>query len=190
MKLSTREMMITALFTAIMIAGAFIRIPFPLLPVTLQPVVCAMAGLLIGPRLGALSMTLYMILGLAGLPVFTGGGGITYIFNNSFGFIAGFILGAYVIGLINGARKPDGNGKAARLNSLKAVMAGLLTIYAVGISYMLLIMRVYMGNTQVGVLFAITANLPYIVKDALLFSAVALAFPPNLSRFFSTYRHN
>lgn len=77
MKFTTRELMLIPLFTALMIAGAFVRIPFPLLPVTLQAFFCALAGLILGPRLSAVSMAVYAALGLAGVPVFAQGGGIS-----------------------------------------------------------------------------------------------------------------
>lgn len=170
MKLSTRDLILTALFSALMVAGAFVRIPFPLLPVTLQAFFCALAGLIVGPRLGALSMTVYAALGLAGAPVFAQGGGITYIFNKSFGFILGFIAGAYVIGKLSNQFK-----KPSKAGNIKAVMAGLFTIYALGMAYMLIIIRFYVGNTQVGFLYVLTANLPYLIKDFILFTAAAIA---------------
>lgn len=170
MKLSTKDLILTALFTALMIAGAFIRIPFPLLPVTLQTLFCALAGLILGPRLGALSMALYMALGLAGIPVFSQGGGITYVFNKSFGFIPGFIAGAYIIGKLSVRHKT-----LSKADSIKAVMAGLLAIYAPGIAYMFLIIRFYTGNTEVGLWYVVAGNLPYFIKDILLFTAAAVA---------------
>ena len=170
MKLSVRDLVLTSLFTALMAAGAFIRIPFPFLPVTLQTLFCALAGLIIGPKLGALSMTVYAGLGLAGIPVFANGGGITYIFNKSFGFILGFIAGAYVIGKLSQKLK-----KPSRAGNIKAVMAGLLTIYTLGMAYMFVIIRFYIGDTQIGFLYVLITNIPYIIKDFILFTAAAIA---------------
>ena len=101
MKINTRDLILVSLFTALMVVGAFIKIPFPLLPITLQPFFCAFAGLILGSRLGALSQIIYVVMGLVGLPVFTQGGGLIYVFVPSFGFLLGFILGAYVIGRIS-----------------------------------------------------------------------------------------
>ena len=168
-KMSTRDLMLASLFTALMIAGAFIRIPFPLLPVTLQAFICAVAGIVLGPRLGVLSMTAYTLLGLSGIPVFAQGGGIAYVFNGSFGFIIGFIAGTYVIGKISGQYY-----KPSRIILIKAVLAGLVTIYAAGITYMFAILRFYAGNTEAGLIYVITVNLPYLVKDTILFLLAAL----------------
>lgn len=177
MKISTKDLVLVSLFTALMVAGAFIRIPFPLLPVTLQAFFCALAGLIIGPQLGALSMTVYAALGLAGVPVFAQGGGITYVFNKSFGFIIGFIAGAYVIGKLSQKIK-----KHSKANSIKAVMAGLFTIYALGMTYMLIIIRLYLGNTEIGLWYIVTANLPYLIKDFVLFTVAAISSGPILSK--------
>ena len=177
MKLSAKDMIITALFTALMIAGAFIRIPFPLLPITLQSFICALAGLIIGSKLGALSMTLYMALGLIGLPVFAEGGGISYIFKPSFGFILGFIAGAFVIGLVS-----EKLGKQNKLNSFKSLMAGLLVLYTVGILYMFTILRLYLGNSEARLILLAIANIPYFIKDTILISAAAFIVPSILPR--------
>ena len=51
-----------------------------------------MAGLLLGARLGALSQALYVGLGLVGLPIFAAGGGFSYVFNPTFGFLLGLVI--------------------------------------------------------------------------------------------------
>lgn len=168
MKLTVKECMLSALFTALMVAGTYLRIPFPLLPVTLQPFICALSGLILGARLGALSMAVYMCLGLAGLPVFAGGSGPSAIFGRTFGFIVGFIVGAYVIGRISAKL-----GKPTPVNNLKALLPGLAAIYIPGIAHMLLIMRVYLGNEQAGLLMVLSGNLPYLIKDTILFVIIA-----------------
>lgn len=181
MKLSLRDLTLASIFTALMIVGAFVRIPFPLLPVTLQAFICAIAGLVLGPRIGAISMAVYALLGLSGLPVFAQGGGISYIFNGSFGFIAGFIAGSYVIGVISRRNKKPG---AAGL--IKAVMAGLAVIYITGMAYMFIILRYYTGNTQAGILYIISINLPYMVKDTILFILAAFMhhyFYPHVKQY-------
>jgi biotin transport system substrate-specific component len=169
MKLTTKDIITTALFTALMIAGTFIRIPFPFLPVTFQTFICALAGMILGPRLAAQAMTVYMLLGLTSVPVFTGGGGLPYIFKPSFGFILGFIAGAYIIGTVSKKL-----GRPVFANNVKALLAGLLTIYAIGIVYMFLIMRVYLGNQETGLLLVLYGNLPYIAKDTVLFLIAAV----------------
>ena len=70
------RLILSAVFAALIAVGAFIRIPTPLVPVTMQLLFTTLAGLLLGGRYGALSAALYLVLGLAGVPVFTEGGGL------------------------------------------------------------------------------------------------------------------
>ena len=74
-RLSTRELTMTALFVTLITAGAFIRVPLPNCPFTLQILFTTLAGIILGSRLGAISVGIYIILGLIGVPVFTSGGG-------------------------------------------------------------------------------------------------------------------
>lgn len=96
----TRDLVLFALFTALIAIGAFIRIPVPFCPFTLQLLFTTLAGLLLGSRRGAASVAVYVFLGLIGLPVFTSGGGPSYIFQPTFGYLLGFIGGAGLTGYI------------------------------------------------------------------------------------------
>ena len=121
--------------------GTFIRVPIPVLPFTLQLLFTMLAGLLLGPELGATAVVVYIILGLMGLPVFTEGGGLAYIFKPSFGYIIGFAVGAYVTGKIaNKDKRPD----MKRL--LKANFAGLAIVYSLGMIYYYLISNFYLES--------------------------------------------
>ena len=94
----TKQLVFCSLFTALIVVGAFIKIPVPVVPFTLQYLFTMLAGLILGPRLGTISVTAYMLLGLAGLPIFTEGGGLWYVLKPSFGYIIGFCIGTYVTG--------------------------------------------------------------------------------------------
>ncbi|MBQ0079473.1 MAG: biotin transporter BioY [Eubacterium sp.] len=129
-KLTTKDMIMCALFTALIAVGAFIKIPIPVVPFTLQFLFTTLAGLILGPRLGAISTGVYVALGLVGLPIFAEGGGIWYVLKPSFGYLIGFIIGAYITGLISERMKKD-NFKGF----LVANFAGLLIVYAMGMAY-------------------------------------------------------
>ena len=96
----TKTLIYCSLFTALIAAGAFIKIPVPVVPFTLQYLFTMLAGLLLGSKRGTISVVAYMLLGLAGLPIFSEGGGLWYVFKPSFGYIIGFCLGTYVTGRI------------------------------------------------------------------------------------------
>lgn len=137
----TRNMILCALFVALIAAGAFIRIPVPVVPFTLQFLFTMLAGLLLGGKLGAVAVGIYIVLGLIGLPIFAEGGGIGYVFRPSFGYIIGFAVAAYVTGRIaNRTTKPG----YPRL--LAANFIGLFIVYTFGMIYYYVISNFYLGT--------------------------------------------
>lgn len=149
-----------AVFVALMTAGAFIKIPFPLVPLTFQTVICVLAGLLLGWRKGAISMAVYCFAGLIGIPVFTSGGGIFYVLMPTFGYILGFIAAAMVAGLIGG------RAGLPVWRYIVAAVAAFIANYAVGIPYCMVVVYLQGVDDLVGIL--ITWNLYYMPKDLLL----------------------
>lgn len=137
---TVRDMTLCAMFTALIIVGAFIRIPIPYVPFTLQLLFTMLAGLLLGKKLGTMSVLLYIILGLIGVPVFTEGGGLMYIFKPSFGYIIGFAVGAYLTGKIAHEVKNPSFGRL-----LWANIAGLMAVYGFGMVHCFVIMNYYSG---------------------------------------------
>ena len=87
--MKTKDLVLCAMFVALIAVGAFIKVPVPVVPFTLQLLFTMLAGLLLGPANGALAVVVYIVLGLVGLPIFTQGGGPGYIFQPSFGYIIG-----------------------------------------------------------------------------------------------------
>ena len=99
-----RMMVFASLFAALTAAGAYIQIPMPFspVPVTLQVFFVLLAGSILKSKWGSLSMIVYTLLGIAGLPVFAGGSsGIGVLLGPTGGYIVGFILAAYVIGKLS-----------------------------------------------------------------------------------------
>lgn len=97
---------------------------------TLQWFFVLMAALLFGPRLGAASAGVYLLLGLSGLPVFASGGGLSYILRPTFGFLLGFLPGAWLTGTLMQLSR-----KITFSRMLLAGTGGLLVYYAVGMLY-------------------------------------------------------
>lgn len=93
-----RNYLLASLFAGLTAAGAFIRIPTPYVPITLQTFFVLLSGTLLGPRYGPLSQILYLAVGLAGAPVFTHGGGPAYVLQPTFGYLLSFPPAAYVVG--------------------------------------------------------------------------------------------
>lgn len=142
---STKQLVLASLFTALIVVGTFIRIPIPVVPFTLQFLFTNLAALLLGGRRGSVSVLVYMLLGLIGLPVFTGGGGIGYIFQPTFGYIMGFVVGAYAAGKIVERSK-----EKSTKTMLIAGFVNLGIVYAIGMVYYYCIANYY-ANAPIGV---------------------------------------
>lgn len=139
-KIKAKQMVLCSIFTALIIIGAFIKIPLPLVPVTLQIVFTNLAGLILGSNLGALSVMVYVLLGLIGIPVFTAGGGIAYVLKPTFGYLIGFIIGTYISGKIV---EKDNNPTIKKY--ICASLANLFVVYTIGVAYMYLMQNLYLG---------------------------------------------
>ena len=141
-KLSTSELISCSLFTAIIAVGAFIQIPVPGMDYfTLQFLFVLMAGMILGSRKGAISVAVYVLLGLIGVPIFAAGGGITYIFRPSFGYLLAFILAAYITGVIS-ERNKDNTFKRYLLASI----VGFVVTYIIGLTYKYFMLNFYVGE--------------------------------------------
>lgn len=157
-----------ALFVSLMIAGAFIKIPFPFMPLTFQTVFAVLAGLFLGWKKGIISMTAYALLGLTGLPVFASGGGIFYVTLPSFGYILGFIASAGVAGIYGGVNKK-------LWHYIVLALAAFTVDYIFGVVYFIAVWQLsgYSGLWQA----VVTYNVIYMPKDAVLcLLAAILAF--------------
>ena len=110
-----------------------------MVPFSLVPFMAFLAAFALGGRLGAMSLAVYMALGLLGVPVFARPpyGGVVYVLQPTFGFIIGFILAAYVAGQFN-IDTPRGK--------ILAIVLGLVALYAVGLPYLWAIVRFHLGR--------------------------------------------
>jgi len=136
-------MIYTALFSALTcISGFILKIPVPFLPfpITMQVFFVILAGLMLPPFYAFASQALYILIGLAGLPVFASGGGIGYVFNPSFGILIGFMFAALVIALIVKYVKME--NKVLLYTIAGAV--GILVMYVVAMPYMFAILTFYL----------------------------------------------
>lgn len=98
----TMNMVLSAVFTALMIVGSFLRVTIPGVPIviTFQLFFAVLSGAILGKKWGSASILLYIALGLLGIPVFATGGGITYVLTPTFGYLLGFVAAAFIVGMI------------------------------------------------------------------------------------------
>jgi len=139
--LGSNKIILITLFTALSAVGAFIKIPIPYIPITMQTFFILLAGVLLGGKCGALSVLCYILLGLIGVPVFAEGGGLTYVFKPTFGYLIGFVIAAFAVGIIvNRTRYPSYK------RILFSSFLGLLILYTIGLVYYWLIYTYYIGT--------------------------------------------
>ena len=178
------DMTLAAMFVALMAIGANITswAPFRVVrgfPITLQTFFCVLAGAVLGRRLGAVAMIVYMLVGLAGVPVFAKlSGGLSIIFQPTFGFILSFIVAAYATGwLINRGPQP-----ASTARFVTAALVGMILNYVIGTNWMYMAYKLWAEAPQ-GLSYGMVwgwmlAPLP---KDIVL-SIVAGVIAPKLCR--------
>jgi biotin transport system substrate-specific component len=124
---STKDICFTGIFTAMMAVMAQISIPMPLgVPMTMQTFAVSFAGVMLGAKRGFMAAVIYVLLGMAGLPVFANfSGGLGIALGPTGGFILSFPVMAAVIGL--------GTGRGARLLII-ALTAGTVVNFAAGMA--------------------------------------------------------
>ena len=140
-------------------SAARIVIPISPVPITGQTFVVLLAGLVLGSTFGAVSMLMYLFIGMSGLPFFSAGvAGLAILKSPTIGYIIGFFLAAYAIGQF--ADRP-----------VIGILFGSLIIYFCGVVGLILILNTSLQN-------AITLGVvPFIIGDFIKsFLAIAVAY--------------
>ena len=135
----SKDVAVCGLFSALIAVGAFIKVVIPAgadtMNFTLQWFFVLLAAFLLGSKRAFLSVSVYLAIGLLGVPVFARGGGPAYIIRPTFGFLLGFAAAAFAAGRICEMRRPL---RPAVLAAASA--AGYLLYYGFGMVYFYLIM--------------------------------------------------
>ncbi|MFB6232968.1 MAG: biotin transporter BioY [Haloarculaceae archaeon] len=148
------DVTVTYVASAVLIAAltavlAYVSIPVPgvAVPFSLQPFAIFFAGLLLGPVWGGFAILVYIVVGLAGAPVFSNGGaGIGYFLGPTGGFLVGFLLAAVVIGaLVHRDVDPRDVREASAVTVAVALVIGLVVIYAVGVPWLAEVQEISLG---------------------------------------------
>ncbi len=152
---------LSALFCTLICVGSFIRIPMPnMMPMTLQTFFVLLTALVLPLKASTLAIGVYIVLGLIGLPIFSGGGGLGYVLMPNFGFVIGFFIATVTIGVLVQKLK---NRKLWHYIIIS--LLGITVIYISGILYFALITNVYNNNNYSVVWFIQTAFLPFVPKE-------------------------
>lgn len=159
-----KKMVLAALFASLISVGAYIKIPLPFVPMTLQILFIFLAGSILGARWGALSVLVYLLIGIIGLPVFAGGAsGPGVLMGPTGGYLIGFLCGTFITGLLS-----DKYGSKNILNNVLFMLTGLIVIYLIGTGYLMHITYLSMEKA-----FAVGVA-PFIIVDIikLIFASI------------------
>ncbi len=155
-KLTTLAMVQIALCSALICVSAQLAIPLPIgVPFTLQVLMVMLTALILKPLYSVISLLLYVLLGVVGLPVFSGAkSGIGTILSPTGGFIIGFVLAAFLVSLLKGVlgRKLGGKLTVVRY-IIVTVIIGIPVMYIPGIA----LYMVYTGADLVSAIVTLTS---------------------------------
>lgn len=158
-----RPLVYTALFVALISVGAFIAIPIGPVPIVLQNMFVLLAGLLLGPAWGTACVAVYLLVGLAGLPVFAGGtSSIGKLFGPTGGYLLGYLPAVLATGVISRTlgEKPG--------SDVLAMAAGSVIVYAAGVPWLKIAFSLSWGK-------AVAAGMvPFLPGDVLKIAAAAV----------------
>lgn len=173
-KPNTRELVLCALCAALTCILAPISIPLSAgVPISLATFTVMLSGVLLGGRLGAVSQLIYVLLAAVGLPVLAGWtGGIGIIAGMTGGYIVGYILLAFLTGLIYKPFSRSTN-MGTRLGFMAlGMIVGTVALYALGTAWFMIVT----GMTLRASLAACV--LPFLPGDACKMAAVLIVAPP------------
>lgn len=178
------ELTIGALFICLMTVGANITVWLPFLtvpiggatvPVSLQTFFAIIAGMMLGKKLGSISIFAYILVGLSGLPIFAGLKGGPYVLASpTGGFLLSFILVAFIVGWLT-------ERKEARVfHYTFAASIGVIVNYLFGVTYLYLASNTWM-DIPLPYFTAWAGMVPFLIKDAAL-SFLAAVFMIQLTK--------
>ena len=174
-KMKTLDMVYIALLACLMAICSWISIPGEV-PFTLQTMGVFLAIGLLGGKRGTLAVLVYILMGVIGLPVFSGfSGGIGKLVGVTGGYIVGFLASALVMWAMEALL-----GKKKWSLALSMVI-GLLVCYAFGTAWFMVLYTSSKGAITLGAVLGMCV-IPYIIPDVIKI-AVALLLTNILKRF-------
>lgn len=175
-----RDMTLISLFIVLAVIGGRISVPFFSIPFTLQVLVCLLTGALLGARRALAAQSIYLFMGLMGLPVFALGGGIGYILQPSFGYLPGMLLASVLVGFLSDRIQKKADRRKIPVYLL-INLVGLAVIYTVGVLYLYLIRSFYIGDSITFIRAIQLGMLPYLITDG-FYCLLAAFLAPGLSK--------
>ncbi len=162
--MNTKKIVKTGIMAALTTVGAYIIIPLPFspVPITLQTFFVLFSGRILGKKYGSLSQVIYLLIGMAGLPVFAGGtGGLGILAGPTGGFLVAFVAAAWIAGFYTDNKIKD----------FFIYLTATATIYLIGCSY-------FIFSTGTDIISALNLTvLPFLPGDLLKIILLIIAGP-------------
>lgn len=131
-----KRLLLTSLFSALIIIGAYLRFPLPPVPITLQTLFVLLAGFLGGTRIALASTAIYLLLGAVGLPVFSSGGGLGHLIGPTGGFLIALLPAALLAGIAGNFPRKTEKPRTYFALCLVFGLAATLVMYLVGVPFL------------------------------------------------------
>lgn len=158
---------ITAMFVAIIAVCAWASIPISAISITLQTFAVCLAAALLGWKRGIAAVVAYILLGLVGVPVFSGfKAGASVLAGITGGYIIGFLFTAAIVGIVSDVLRKVKPKKAVEIVIMAlAMVVGIIVCYAFGTLWFVFVFNAK-NDTPVTVYAALSMCVfPYIVPD-------------------------
>jgi len=167
--MKVRDMTLTAVMAALICIAGPLTVAVGPVPLSLATFAVYLAGAILGKKRGTLATALYLLIGMIGVPVFSGfSGGFQKLAGVTGGYLIGYLPCAYLTGL--GAERAEKEGRKALLPVMTA--AGTAVLYAIGTAWFM----AQTGNT-LGAALGMCV-LPFLPGDAMKIFAVTLLAAP------------
>ena len=172
-RLRTLDLAYIALFAVLIAVSAWISLPFPV-PFTLQTFAVFLSLMTLGGKRGFYAVLVYLLMGAAGLPVFSGfQGGFGVFMGATGGYLTGFLASAFLYRILTSKRETPSR-------TVVAALAGLLACYSIGTLWFSV---GYASGSVAGIYSALLLCVaPYVIPDL-----IKLALAYTLSRRFKQY---
>ncbi len=158
-----RQMVLAAMMAALMAVGAYIMVPIGPVPIVLQNLFVMLAGLILGPWWGMGAVGIYLLAGVLGFPVFSGGGaGLGHLLGPTGGYLIGYLPAVLCIGAVSGLGR-----KTSIIKDVLAMILGALIVYSVGVTWL----KIAAGLTFYKAIAG--GMLPFLLGDCIKIAAAA-----------------
>ena len=170
----TRDIVLCGIFLSFLVVASYIRIPIFGIPFTLQVFAVMLIGQILGAKRGFFTVLTYILCGTLGIPVFTGGGGLSYVLTPTYGYISGFAVAVLITGHFS--------KKSLRRVKIFGNFLALIPIYVFGLVHYFLISNLYLKN-EVGIKYILVFGFIIFLPLDILYSVLSVFLAERIKKF-------